>query len=358
MIKIVFIGPLPPPFGGVSIINSSFQKMRLEDFQIISFNTSNNKNREDLYRKFPWKNIFNELKKLKEFYFFIKKIKPSVSNIFVTSGYSILRDCLLLIVLKSFHIPTIVHFHSKKKNEYALVPYRLKILGRFFNRFTDKIILLSQDHFNHFTKYFPIGKCTIIENFVDYNDFECEIADKNYDFLFIGRLSREKGFFDLLEAVKILKSENFEFTIHVLGTAANLSDEDLIKRIVSKYDLSYNFIFHGTKSGAEKFNLFKRTRFLIFPSHFENSPLVIKEAIAAKMGIIASDIEANKLILSNKNNSIFHEVGKSESLANAIKSVLMIVDNGRDLCQASAKILDYNSNIAEIKINKLINELI
>jgi len=57
---------------------------------------------------------------------------------------------------------------------------------------------------------------------------------------------------------------------------------------------------------------------LIFPSHFENSPVVLKEAICAEMPIISSDIDANKNILSRIGNNIFFETKNSTNLAEAI----------------------------------------
>jgi glycosyltransferase involved in cell wall biosynthesis len=357
-ITIAFIGPLPPPIGGVSIINQSFQQLDYSNLAIVAFNTSNNRTHENLYRRFPWRNILNEFKKIRKLSDFLKVQQPKVVNVFVTSGYSIIRDCIYLIVIKWFHIPVIIHFHSKKQGEFALKAKRLKLLGMYFNRFTDKIILLSQDHFTFFTDYFPKDKCFIIENFVNYNNYACEIEDKANEFLFVGRLTKEKGFFDLLEAIKLLKLENIQLKIHVLGIASTKGDENNIKGIISKSKIDEYLIFHGLKLGKDKFEIFRKSRFLVLPSHFENSPVVIKEAIAAKMGIIASDIKANKLILSEVKNHFLHQVGKPESIADAIKTVLNMPDKGISLCFASSTIHKYDSSIARDKLISLINELI
>lgn len=357
-IPIAFVGPLPPPIGGVSMINQSFQQLDYPNMAVVAFNNSNNRIRENLYRSCPWENILNEFKKIRKLRNFLKVQQPKVANIFVTSGYSIFRDCIYLIVLKWFRIPTIIHFHSKKQGEFALKTKRLKLLGKFFNHFADKIILLSQDHYTFFTNYFPLAKCFIIENFVTYSNYSCEIKEKGEEFLFVGRLTKEKGFFDLLEAIKILKSEHIQLKINVIGIASTENDEEIIKEIISKSNIDEYLIFHGLKLGEDKFKIFRKSRFLIFPSHFENSPVVIKEAIAAKMGIIASDIEANMLILSEARNFFLHRVGKPDSIAGAIKMVLKMPDKGISLCYASSIIRKYDSFIARDQLFSLINELI
>ena len=355
---VAFIGPLPPPVGGVSMINQSFQQLDYQDIEIKAFNTSNNRTRENLYRRYPFENVLREFKKIYRLRFFLKLNNPKVANVFVTSGYSILRDCIYLLVLKCFHIPVIIHFHSKKQGEFALSQNKIKYLGRFLGHFADKIILLSQDHYSFFTGYFPEDKCFVIENFVDYRNFVCDIKDKRDEFIYVGRLTKEKGFFDLLEAVKILKAENIHVKINIIGVACTDEEELAIKQLISNSNIEEFLVFHGLKLGNEKYNLYRRCRFLIFPSHFENSPVVLKEAIASKMAIIASDIEPNLQILSGSNNFIMHRAGDPGSIAGAIRAILDLPDKGMSLCLASARIQKFDSSVARDKLVTLLNELL
>ena len=355
---IIFVGPLPPPLGGVGVINASFQRLAYNGYEIFPFNTSNKRLREELYNGFPLHSIIPECKKIINLYRFIKNHKPSIINIFVTSGYSVIRDCLFIRTVSLFQIPILVHFHSKKYGEFALKQRRLKLLAGFFNKYADRIILLSEDHYNYFTNYFLPEKCVVIENFVEYEDFKCTVDEKTDEFLYVGRLTKEKGFFNLIDAVCELKKLDINLKINVIGLAATEIDQNLISARISKYQIENYFEFHGIKTGQAKFDIFKRSKVLLFPSHFENSPVVLKEAIAAKMGIIASDIEASKLILYNKGNAVWHQVNNPKSLANAIREYLSCKDLGMSLCLASSAIKDYDSSVAERKINQLISELV
>ena len=72
MNKIAFIGPLPPPLGGVAIINQSFQKISYSScYEITYFNTSDQNRREDLYKKFQWSSIPRDWRKNKNIEHFI-----------------------------------------------------------------------------------------------------------------------------------------------------------------------------------------------------------------------------------------------------------------------------------------------
>jgi glycosyltransferase involved in cell wall biosynthesis len=356
--KIAFVGPLPPPLGGVAVINHNFQKMNFENYEIIKFDTSSKKERENLNSKINLKKIIFGLKIFKEFYRFLKSEKPELINIFVTSGYSILREIILLIIIKRFKIPVIIHFHSKTKGEFALKKNHLKFLGFLFNKMSKKIIVLSEYHLLFFKNYFNENKLVVVENFVLYSDYSNNIEDKIDDFLFVGRLTIEKGFFDLIQAILILKNENIFFKINVIGMAETFENEKKISEIISQNNLSNYFNFYGSVYDENKNNIFKKTKCLIFPSQFENSPVVLKEAIAAKMAIIASDINANKLILNKHNNNVLFECKNSIDLANKIKQLIYDQEKLQELCVNSSKILDYDILFAQLKMEELFNEIL
>tara|TARA_R110002050_G_scaffold198306_1_gene333100 strand:- start:4126 stop:5211 length:1086 start_codon:yes stop_codon:yes gene_type:complete len=357
-IKIAFIGPLPPPFGGVAIMNQSFQNLNYDGFEVIAFDTSAKNKREDLSVNFKFNSLQRNLKISKNLNKFIVLNKPDLVNIFITSGTSILRDILFLKKLNKFQIPVIIHFHSKTFGEFALTPRRLRILGKYFNRYANRIILLSDQHFNFFINYFGKEKCIVIENFVNYKDYENESINKNEEFLFVGRLTLKKGFYDLLEAAKILKSKNITCIINVIGLASSVEQESLIKSIISEYALEKYFAFHGATFGEAKYKLFKKSRCLIFPSHFENSPVVLKEAIAAKMAIISSDIEANANILQHRENYISFKTGNPDDLAQKMIRLINEPEKTEQMCEVSAGIKDYDVFFAKQKIQSLFNELI
>jgi len=355
--KIVFIGPLPPPLGGVAMINQSFQELDYQGCETMSFNTSNNKQNEDLYKGLPWNNIGKEYKKIQNLKTFLRLKQPDIANVFVTSGYSIIRDLFYLRILYKKKIPIIIHFHSKKKGEFALAPRRLNFVGKLFNKYAQKIILLSPDHFDYFTSFFNKNKCDVLENFVDYNNFDNEITEKTSEFLYVGRLSKEKGFFDLLEACKLLKEKGSILKVNVIGAAPNDSVEQEINTFIKQHALNVIIHLHGLKFGSEKYDLFKRAKILVFPSHFENSPVVIKEAIAAKMAIIASNIEPNKNILNAIKNNSMHMAQNPEDLANKIEILLNSESLVNQFCVESEKVKEYDKTYANEKLTSIINEL-
>jgi glycosyltransferase involved in cell wall biosynthesis len=360
MSKIAFIGPLPPPLGGVAVINQRFQEINYSCYEVTYFNTSDQVSREDLYKRFQWSSIFRDLRKNKNIERFIRKVRPDIINIFITSTSSILRDFLYLKTIHKYNIPVVIHFHSKTKGEFALTPFRLKVTSYFFNKYAKKIILLSDEHFTFFSNYFGEKNCVVIENFVDYSDYynDNEIEKKCDQFLFVGRLTKEKGFFDLLNAVIILKKRGIKYKFHVIGLAATDQQEKEVMNFIDTNQLREYFILYGAVFGNDKIELFKKSKYLIFPSRLENSPVVLREAIAAKMAIVASNIQANKNILKTRGNAILFEMGNSYDLAEKIILLLNDKEKSQSMCAESARITEYDVSIAKEKIQAIFNELI
>ena len=195
----------------------------------------------------------------------------------------------------------------------------------------------------------------VIENFVDYKLFNCSIETKEKEFLYVGRLSEKKGFFDLLKSIEILKNEGLNIVIHVLGLPDNDDTQQNIERMVKKMNLEEYLVFHGNTYGKAKHKLFKRCRYFIFPSQFENSPVVLKEAIASKMVIIASNIEANKLVLDVMTDYSYFEMGNYKDLSRLIAKCFFDEAFSMNSMNKASKIKIYDKNIAKNKLISLIN---
>jgi glycosyltransferase involved in cell wall biosynthesis len=354
--NIAFIGTLPPPLGGVGIINKSFQDALKTNWNVLSFNTSNGRANEDLYKKKGLKSLFHFGKNIIELIQFLAKNKFKTVNVFATSNVAFIRDSTMILLLWLCKKQIIVHFHSKKEGEFFLNNFSIKYVAFIF-KFAKKIIVLSDDHFAYFSRYFNASKLVVIENFVDYDLYNCKIENKRKEFLYVSRLSEKKGFFDLIDALKILKEKGMNFKINVLGTPENDEVKSSVLNLLKQYNLEQNIVLYGSVQGEKKYEIFKKCSLFLFPSHFENSPVVLKEALAAKMAIIASNIEANKIILSNKGNTKFFRAGDSRDLAEKMEELLTDPEKVNELMHNSENCEQYDKKYAAYKINRVFCEL-
>jgi glycosyltransferase involved in cell wall biosynthesis len=351
-----FIGPIPPPYGGVGVMNKSFQEIVTPTWNVLVFNTSSGRLNEDLYKSKGFKNVSHFAKNTFGLIKFLSRNRFKIANVFVTSNIAFLRDSILILILWLCRKKIVVHFHSKKKGEFFLKNFTIRYVALIF-KLSNKIIVLSDDHFDYFAKYFDETKMVVIENFVDYGLYDCKIENKNSEFLYVSRLSEKKGIFDLIEAVKIIKDKGLYLKINVLGTAENDEVKNRIEDCINKYGLEENLILHGNVHGDKKYAFFKSGSIFIFPSHFENSPVVIKEAIASNMALVCSNIEANEIILKDKGNTKFFNTNDAKDLAAKIECVLSNPDYMKNLMQHSENCKIYDKKYAEEKLSNIFRSM-
>lgn len=82
----------------------------------------------------------------------------------------------------------------------------------------------------------------VIENFVDYKSFDCNICNKSKEYLYVDRLSEKKGFLDLLDATIEIKPRGFNPIINVLGAPDNENSKIKIETKIKKLNLEKNFV--------------------------------------------------------------------------------------------------------------------
>ena len=106
-------------------------------------------------------------------------------------------------------------------------------------------------------------------------------------FLTVGRLTRLKGIDVVLLGLSELK--NYDWTLDIVGEGSQHRElEDLANNL----GLSERVKFHGAKDKSEIEIFMSKASCLLFPSHSEGMGLVVLEAVAEGLPVLASDLEA------------------------------------------------------------------
>ena len=148
-----------------------------------------------------------------------------------------------------------------------------------------------------------------------------EINDKQkknpHKFLFVGRLSEEKGLFLLIKAWGNIKNKQ-DWTLTIIGNGP------LVNEVKSCDNIAYiDFI-----SQENLCNEMEKAGCLILPSLFEPWGLVIHEAAAAGLPIIASSCcGANTQFLINNYNGFTFKTNNFLAIEEAIKKIISMPDN-------------------------------
>ncbi len=158
----------------------------------------------------------------------------------------------------------------------------------------------------------PSSKLIVLEHFIDV-DNKPNYDNKNY-FLYVGRLSKEKGIITLLNAMKNLP----DIELHIVG---NGEEEENIKNEISRLNLK-NIKLLGYRSGKDLNNEYKNCIAGIVPSTaFEMFGLIIIEAFRYGKPVIGTNIGGIAKIIGHNKNGILFPVDDSKKLAEEIKKL-------------------------------------
>lgn len=107
--------------------------------------------------------------------------------------------------------------------------------------------------------------------------------DGTIRFLFVGRIMKDKGIEELLEAVKQLKNEGKKLSLDVVGGC----DEDYVK-LLEAYEKQELITYHGKRDNMHDY--YTNAHCVVLPSYHEGMANVLLEAAATGRPVIASDI--------------------------------------------------------------------
>ena len=139
---------------------------------------------------------------------------------------------------------------------------------------------------------------------------------RKYDAVYMNRLNYDKGVFDLLEIWQKVCLNRKDAKLAIIGEGP----QEVIKKIkefIRINNLQNNIFLLGVVYNMEdKFRILNSSKLFIFPSHGENWGIVIGEAMAAKVPVIAYSLKEIKPIW--KDNVEWVQIGNINEFSERI----------------------------------------
>ncbi len=232
---------------------------------------------------------------------------------------------LSLAVLRHSHALNVGTFHAYRESnavyEYAR-PLVKRVLGRLDGR-----IFVSEPVREYITHYFP-GDYTIIPNGIDCARFASpdikpieRFNDGRPSILFVGRLEQRKGFRHLLRAYPYIKRAVPEVRLIVVGAYGDDEKNPLVRYARTHRLRGIHFV--GYVSPEEMPRYYRSATLFCAPSTgFESFGIVLLEAMAAGLPIVASDIAGYRAVLENCAEGFLVPPGDEQVIADSIIDLL------------------------------------
>jgi glycosyltransferase involved in cell wall biosynthesis len=110
--------------------------------------------------------------------------------------------------------------------------------------------------------------------------------EKRFDVVWMGRVHRQKGIDDLLKTLQFLTRTFPNFRALLIGDL-----QSALGAQVAELGLTDKVEFSGYLSGAEKFRRLKSARLFLMSSRHEGLPIVVGEALACGLPVVAYELE-------------------------------------------------------------------
>lgn len=170
-----------------------------------------------------------------------------------------------------------------------------------------------------------------------------------YDFVYMARMESGKGI-EYLEDIlnQISKCIGRCVNVGVFGRADDIkSEEKLNKLVMDQNKDSYTIDFKGWIDNNMKNQLFPSTGVFLYPSHYDNFPTVVNEALSYGLPVITWDVPFSKINYKNIDSVKRISLYDNKGFAEAAVEALVNRDHLIDTSLSYAKTLPSPKKIAE-----------
>jgi glycosyltransferase involved in cell wall biosynthesis len=190
------------------------------------------------------------------------------------------------------------------------------------------------------------GRVHEIPNPISQRYFEVKREPQRGRLLFAGRIIKRKGVIDLVRAFAQVRQTNA--TVVLAGASTEPDYEQLVRQEISRQRLSAQFEFRGLLDESAVLSEFSRAEALVLPSYQETAPMVIQQAMAAGLPVIASRICGIPYQIQHEMTGLLYTAGSTSELALLMRRLWTEPQLGPSLAAAARESAIRNYHAASV----------
>jgi len=263
----------------------------------------------------------------------IKLDRNSMIHLHLSHVYT---ELTVFVIAKLRRIPYVAHYHmdvdTSGRFGFLYKAYK-KALLPFVVRGANKLIALSDEQRTILIQRYGADSVdvTVVPNGVS-NDY---FLHKKRDFrrqplrlLYLGRFAEQKNLSRLMKTMPLL---TVPVELHLVGGGEKQAE---LEALVSRLDLK-NVYFDGPKTGRGVVEAYRDADVFVLTSNREGMPLVLLEAAAAGLPIVASNVQGLREFI--RKNGVLVDHPSPETFAAVLNSILTDTQELERLSKASTK---------------------
>ena len=299
--RLLLIGPLPPPLGGVQlVIDMQVRSSLAREFELHVVDTSKRQLRWAVENP-TWKTPLYFVRDFSRLVRALVRVRPDVVLVHAAPSLSILRDWVFMVTARLAGAKVMCHYHGTLHARFPSGETRIgRAVGRLLMSAAHRVIVLSPTYQREMGKAWKRDDLVWVSNVADVALFRNMpantpapwLAPGDRAVLFVGRLSAPKGIYDLFDAIPRVIKRHPEARFVLVGVAEREAMEPVVRAEAERRGIGARVTFLGPLEGRDKAAAFVTSKMIVVPSWTEAFPLVIPEAMAAGLPVIATAVGA------------------------------------------------------------------
>ncbi len=266
--------------------------------------------------------------------------KVDLAHIHVSSRASFWRKLIITLPIILAGKPILLHlhggeFHIFHDDECSI--YTKRVIRWFFER-AAHVIVLSRSWQEWTQSRFPKVRVMLIHNPIHMPEVTAYLTRKPTTLLFLGRIGKRKGAYDLLQALSKLVSEFPDLRL-IMGGDGEL---DEAKRCADSLGISAHLELAGWVTGKDKQALLSKASVYVLPSYHEGLPMSVLEAMAAGLPVVSTRVGGIPEAIRDGVDGFLIDAGDVDALVDRLRTLLNNVDLRRRMGESAREHVQYN----------------
>ena len=157
---------------------------------------------------------------------------------------------------------------------------------------------------------------------------------KIFDGVFVGRLSKEKGIFDLLRVWRNIVKARKNARLLIIGSGLEFNS---VRERIALHGLENKVLLRKRCSDKELYGLLKSSKVFIFPSLFEGWGIAVAEALACGLPVVAYDIPALREVFGKCKSVFLIPVKNLDGMTSTVLDILNAKENEKNELRSYSK---------------------
>ena len=329
--RVLVVGPLPPPLGGVQLLVEMLLRSSLSrDHNLRVVNTSKGVLRWAVETP-TWRTVPSFVRDLFALAAALARFRPDLVIVHAAPSPSILRDWVFMLLARSWGCRVVCHYRGTLHTRFPAAETRFgRAAGRMIMRPAHRVIALGPTYRARFAVAWKRDGIEWSPNVADVAALRRVAGDPRGPWLapgergvlFMGRLSRPRGIDVLFDAIPAVLARHPEARIVLAGVAETAAQEPRLRAEVARRGVAERVTFLGSLEGAERARAWASASVFVAPSRIEAFPLVIPEAMACGVPMVVSAVGAIPDFVRDGEDGFLVPPGDPAALADRIGRLL------------------------------------